>query len=175
MATTEFDEKPVVINRNSRLNEIVAISLLAIGLLLTLCLVSAIFILTILPGTQRPSRTQLAAPSAPTWLRFCFSQLVWRPFYCRCFSSALRGEGLKREAFAPLLAFAWPRGSDSCIRRATFHLRHSTYIRLSVVRRTDRTCYFARTRERLKLSRGHCFISRNCRNRVSPRHQLLFH
>lgn len=44
MATTEFEEKPRVITpRNSRLNEIVAISLLAIGLLLTLCLVSAAF------------------------------------------------------------------------------------------------------------------------------------
>jgi S-DNA-T family DNA segregation ATPase FtsK/SpoIIIE len=44
MATTEFEEKPRVITpRNSRLNEIVAISLLAVGLLLTLCLVSAAF------------------------------------------------------------------------------------------------------------------------------------
>lgn len=44
MATTEFEDKPRVITpRNSRLNEIVAISLLAIGLLLTLCLVSAAF------------------------------------------------------------------------------------------------------------------------------------
>jgi len=44
MATTEFEDKPRVITpRNSRLNEIVAISLLAIGLLLSLCLVSAAF------------------------------------------------------------------------------------------------------------------------------------
>jgi DNA segregation ATPase FtsK/SpoIIIE, S-DNA-T family len=44
MATTEFEEKPRVITpRNSRLNEIVAISLLAVGLLLTLCLVSGAF------------------------------------------------------------------------------------------------------------------------------------
>jgi S-DNA-T family DNA segregation ATPase FtsK/SpoIIIE len=44
MATTEFEEKPRVITpRNSRLNEIVAISLLAMGLLFTLCLVSAAF------------------------------------------------------------------------------------------------------------------------------------
>jgi S-DNA-T family DNA segregation ATPase FtsK/SpoIIIE len=44
MATTEFEEKPRVITpRNSRWNEIVAISLLAIGLLLALCLVSAAF------------------------------------------------------------------------------------------------------------------------------------
>ena len=44
MATTEFDEKPRVITpRNSRRNEIVAILLLAVGLLLTLCLVSAAF------------------------------------------------------------------------------------------------------------------------------------
>ena len=44
MATTEFEDKPRVITpRNSRLNEIVAISLLAIGLLLALCLVSAAF------------------------------------------------------------------------------------------------------------------------------------
>ena len=44
MATTEFEDKPRVITpRNSRLNEIVAISLLAVGLLLTLCLVSAAF------------------------------------------------------------------------------------------------------------------------------------
>jgi S-DNA-T family DNA segregation ATPase FtsK/SpoIIIE len=44
MATTEFEEKPRVITpRNSRRNEIVAILLLAVGLLLTLCLVSAAF------------------------------------------------------------------------------------------------------------------------------------
>ncbi len=44
MATTEFDEKPRVITpRNTRRNEIVAILLLAVGLLLTLCLVSAAF------------------------------------------------------------------------------------------------------------------------------------
>ena len=44
MATTEFEDKPRVITpRNSRLNEIVAISLLAVGLLLSLCLVSAAF------------------------------------------------------------------------------------------------------------------------------------
>src|SRR3989442_14072249 len=45
MATTEFDEeKPRIITpRNSRRNEIVAILLLAVGLLLTLCLVSAAF------------------------------------------------------------------------------------------------------------------------------------
>src|SRR5919205_3873482 len=44
MATTEFEEKPRVITpRNSRRNEILAILLLAFGLLLTLCLVSAAF------------------------------------------------------------------------------------------------------------------------------------
>ena len=44
MAATEFDEKPRIITpRNSRRNEIVAILLLAVGLLLTLCLVSAAF------------------------------------------------------------------------------------------------------------------------------------
>ena len=44
MATTEFEEKPRVITpRNSRRNEIVAVLLLAVGLLLTLCLVSAAF------------------------------------------------------------------------------------------------------------------------------------
>jgi S-DNA-T family DNA segregation ATPase FtsK/SpoIIIE len=44
MATTEFEEKPRVITpRNSRRNEIVAILMLAVGLLLTLCLVSAAF------------------------------------------------------------------------------------------------------------------------------------
>ncbi len=44
MATTEFEEKPRIITpRNTRVNEIVAILLLAIGLLLTLCLVSAAF------------------------------------------------------------------------------------------------------------------------------------
>src|SRR6266850_2374718 len=44
MATTEFEEKPRVITpRNSRRNEIVAIFLLAVGLLLSLCLVSAAF------------------------------------------------------------------------------------------------------------------------------------
>lgn len=44
MATTEFEEKPRIITpRNSRWNEIVAILLLAVGLLLTLCLVSAAF------------------------------------------------------------------------------------------------------------------------------------
>ena len=44
MATTEFEEKPRIITpRNTRRNEIVAILLLALGLLLTLCLVSAAF------------------------------------------------------------------------------------------------------------------------------------
>lgn len=44
MATTEFEEQPRIITpRNSRVNEIVAILLLAVGLLLTLCLVSAAF------------------------------------------------------------------------------------------------------------------------------------
>jgi S-DNA-T family DNA segregation ATPase FtsK/SpoIIIE len=44
MATTELQEKPRIITpRNSRQNEIVAILLLAFGLLLTLCLVSAAF------------------------------------------------------------------------------------------------------------------------------------
>src|SRR6266567_8731234 len=44
MATTEFEEKPRVITpRNSRRNEIVAILLLAVSLLLTLCLISAAF------------------------------------------------------------------------------------------------------------------------------------
>src|ERR1044072_8877714 len=44
MATTEFEDQPRIITpRNSRRNEIVAILLLAVGLLLTLCLVSAAF------------------------------------------------------------------------------------------------------------------------------------
>src|SRR5438552_2612002 len=44
MATTQIEEKPRIITpRNTRLNEIVAILLLAIGLLLALCLVSAAF------------------------------------------------------------------------------------------------------------------------------------
>ena len=44
MATTQFEEQPRIITpRNSRRNEIVAILLLAVGLLLTLCLVSAAF------------------------------------------------------------------------------------------------------------------------------------
>jgi S-DNA-T family DNA segregation ATPase FtsK/SpoIIIE len=44
MATTEFEEQPRIITpRNSRRNEIVAILLLAGGLLLALCLVSAAF------------------------------------------------------------------------------------------------------------------------------------
>ncbi|HSS21708.1 MAG TPA: DNA translocase FtsK [Pyrinomonadaceae bacterium] len=44
MATTEYEEQPRVITpRNSRRNEIIAILLLAIGLLLALCLVSAAF------------------------------------------------------------------------------------------------------------------------------------
>ena len=44
MATTEFEDKPRIITpRNSRRNEIIAISLLAVGLLLLLCLVSATF------------------------------------------------------------------------------------------------------------------------------------
>src|SRR6266849_3316875 len=44
MATTNFEEKPRVITpRKSRRNEIVAILLFAVGLLLTLCLVSAAF------------------------------------------------------------------------------------------------------------------------------------
>jgi DNA segregation ATPase FtsK/SpoIIIE, S-DNA-T family len=44
MVTTEFEEKPRIITpRNTRRNEIVAILMLAVGLLLTLCLVSAAF------------------------------------------------------------------------------------------------------------------------------------
>ncbi len=45
MATTEFENKPprVITPRNSRRNEIVAILLFAVGLLLSLCLVSAAF------------------------------------------------------------------------------------------------------------------------------------
>jgi S-DNA-T family DNA segregation ATPase FtsK/SpoIIIE len=44
MATTEFEDKPRIITpRNSRRNEIVAVLLFAVGLLLTLCLVSAAF------------------------------------------------------------------------------------------------------------------------------------
>jgi S-DNA-T family DNA segregation ATPase FtsK/SpoIIIE len=44
MATTKLDEKPRIITlRNSRRNEIIAISLLALGLLLSLCLISAAF------------------------------------------------------------------------------------------------------------------------------------
>src|SRR5688572_9030991 len=44
MATTEFGDKPRIITpRNTRRNEIVAILLLAVGLLLMLCLVSAAF------------------------------------------------------------------------------------------------------------------------------------
>src|ERR1041385_2610443 len=44
MATTEFEEKPRVITPNqNRRNEIVAILLLAIGVLLGLCLLSAAF------------------------------------------------------------------------------------------------------------------------------------
>ena len=44
MATTDFEEQPRIITpRNSRRNEILAILFLAVGLLLTLCLVSAAF------------------------------------------------------------------------------------------------------------------------------------
>jgi S-DNA-T family DNA segregation ATPase FtsK/SpoIIIE len=44
MATTEFEEQPRIITpRNTRRNEIVAIVLLAVGLLLALCLISAAF------------------------------------------------------------------------------------------------------------------------------------
>jgi S-DNA-T family DNA segregation ATPase FtsK/SpoIIIE len=45
MATTEFEEKPprIVTPRNSRRNEIIAVLLFAVGLLLSLCLISAAF------------------------------------------------------------------------------------------------------------------------------------
>src|SRR5215813_1079603 len=44
MAATQFEERPRIITpRNSRRNEILAILLLAVGLLLVLCLVSAAF------------------------------------------------------------------------------------------------------------------------------------
>ncbi len=44
MATTQMEEKPRIITlRNSRRNEIIAILLLALGLLLSLCLISAAF------------------------------------------------------------------------------------------------------------------------------------
>ena len=57
MATNEFEEKArLIAPRNSRRNEIVAISLLAVGLLLTLCLVSRPFILTYPRGTRQAKR-----------------------------------------------------------------------------------------------------------------------
>ena len=43
MATTEFEEQPRIITPRTRRNEIVAVLLLAVGLLLALCLVSAAF------------------------------------------------------------------------------------------------------------------------------------
>src|SRR6185436_10713082 len=45
MATTEFEDKTprIITPRNSRRNEIIAIFLFAVGLLLSLCLVSAAF------------------------------------------------------------------------------------------------------------------------------------
>ena len=43
MATTQFEEQPRIITPRTRRNEIVAIVLLAVGLLLALCLVSAAF------------------------------------------------------------------------------------------------------------------------------------
>jgi S-DNA-T family DNA segregation ATPase FtsK/SpoIIIE len=45
MATTEFEDKPprIITPRNTRTNEIIAILLFAVGLLLSLCLVSAAF------------------------------------------------------------------------------------------------------------------------------------
>lgn len=45
MATTEFEEKPprIITPRNSRRNEIIAVLLFAVGLLLSLCLISAAF------------------------------------------------------------------------------------------------------------------------------------
>src|SRR6267142_5975977 len=62
MATTEFEEKPRIITPgNTRRNEIVAILLLAVGLLLTLCLVSAAFY----PGD--PSWNSVGQPETRNW------------------------------------------------------------------------------------------------------------
>ncbi|MEP6742911.1 MAG: DNA translocase FtsK 4TM domain-containing protein [bacterium] len=62
MATTEFEEKPRVITpRNSRRNEIVAILLFAVGLLLTLCLVSAAFY------PNDPSWNSAGQPETRNW------------------------------------------------------------------------------------------------------------
>ncbi len=62
MATTEFEEKPRVITpRKSRRNEIVAILLFAVGLLLTLCLVSAAFY------PSDPSWNSAGQPETRNW------------------------------------------------------------------------------------------------------------
>jgi S-DNA-T family DNA segregation ATPase FtsK/SpoIIIE len=62
MATTEFEEKPRILTpRNSRRNEILAILLLAVGLLLALCLVSAAFY------PNDPSWNSAGQPETRNW------------------------------------------------------------------------------------------------------------
>ena len=94
MSTTPIEAKPRVINpRIGRRNEILAILLLAIGLLLTLCLVSAAFYPTILHGTQldKPKRITGLARLARTSLRQFFSSSAWLVTCCRCFCLQLPG------------------------------------------------------------------------------------
>jgi S-DNA-T family DNA segregation ATPase FtsK/SpoIIIE len=101
MATTEFEEKPRVIVPQSRRNEIVAVLLLAVGLLLTLCLVSAAF------NPSDPSWNSVGQTGTHNWagvigayvaaavlqsiglaaylLPFLFLAAAWRRFKTRSF------------------------------------------------------------------------------------------
>jgi len=126
MATTEFEEKPRVITpRNSRRNEIVAVLLLAVGLLLTLCLVSAAF------NPSDPSWNSVGQTGTHNWagvigayvaaavfqsiglaaylLPFLFLAAAWRRFKTRSFRapfSRLLGLILLTLAAAALLSIS---------------------------------------------------------------------
>jgi S-DNA-T family DNA segregation ATPase FtsK/SpoIIIE len=126
MATTEFEEKPRIITpRNSRRNEIVAVLLLAVGLLLTLCLVSAAF------NPSDPSWNSVGQAGTHNWagviganvaaivfqsiglaaylLPFLFLAAAWRRFKTRTFRapfSRLLGLILLTLAAAALLSIS---------------------------------------------------------------------
>ena len=86
MATTQLEEKPRIITlRNSRRNEIIAILLLAFGLLLSLCLISAAFF------PNDPSWNSAGGSETRNWAgaigaRSCSAvQAIGRSLICRCF------------------------------------------------------------------------------------------
>jgi hypothetical protein len=110
MATSQLEEKARVITpRNSRRNEIVAILFLALGLLLSLCLISAAFNPTTPPGIPPDKLKQTIgleqlAPLSPQ--RF-FSSLASPPI-CFQFSFSQRpGDDFALAAFTRRSIACW--------------------------------------------------------------------